>query len=571
VDGGALLNGGPGAPSLSVRVVLDAARICPGECTAVRAVVDRPGAYNYSWTPALPPDAGPHMLCASETTRVAVEVTPEGGELVAKSVVAAATLEVASDCNDAAAVSDDGGVGGAGGSENGSGGHASTEGGAPSASPDAGHAGADADAGPPRTNWPVSEPSCAIHLDSNGGMQVLDMAGDASAYVVGMFKGSLTAGSVTLTSTASVSDGFVVRVDSGCRVVWARSLPGASRTIAYQVATDPDGQVVVAGSFDGYADFGAGLLFDAPYRNVFVVKLDRTDGHVLWNRQYSTTEIPGSNQGFTSLAVAANGDIAFSGFGNGNTDLGGGAIAPSNTSVQMIYVAKLDSTGAYRFASSIPLYGASTALYPDGAMAVAGIAYGASMWGTHQLGAPGSPTDVVARLDAQGAPQDISTRASTLQNWQGAFGTEGIAIAPDGTAYRAEGRNIAADVDGYAIAIRSPGATDPPAGPVLLQYSAPGPGEPSPTLSVNGAGALFAASEYGSTLPVAGRMLTTVGGNDAIVLRVNGAGVVDWSGRYGTPADERDIRVHATPAQGVFICGYDDSPGIFVAEFTPGP
>ena len=138
---------------------------------------------------------------------------------------------------------------------------------------------------------------------------------------------------------------------------------------------------------------------------------------------------------------------------------------------------------------------------------------------------------------------------------------EGLVTAPDGTMYRAEGRIVAPEVFGYATAIWSPGAAAPIVGAVTLQYSTGALNDAYQRLSVDGAGTLFGASEYDSDRPVAGRMLTTIGSRDAIVLRVNRAGAVEWGGHYGTPGDEWNVHVHATPSHGVFLTGYDSEIG----------
>src|SRR5262249_41098026 len=120
---------------------------------------------------------------------------------------------------------------------------------------------------------------------------------------------------------------------------------------------------------------------------------------------------------------------------------------------------------------------------------------------------------------------------------------------------------------GCSIATWPPGSTRPDVGQLTTQYQGTTSWNAWHRLSVDGNGKLFAAAYYGSELPVAGRMLTTAGANDAIAFRFDRAGNVDWAGHYGTGGDESDIHVHATPTKGVFIAGYEGAPSTFVARF----
>ncbi len=69
---------------------------------------------------------------------------------------------------------------------------------------------------------------------------------------------------------------------------WSKGLGGPSADRAFDVATDADDNVVIAGVFYYTADFGGGTLTSAGSGDIFVAKYD-TDGNHVWSRQFGST------------------------------------------------------------------------------------------------------------------------------------------------------------------------------------------------------------------------------------------------------------------------------------------
>lgn len=76
-----------------------------------------------------------------------------------------------------------------------------------------------------------------------------------SAFAVGEFRGEFTAGEVTLNSADINSDAFTLKVNPFGEIEWVSALQGTDYQNIYDVAIDPSGNVVVAGYFNGTADF----------------------------------------------------------------------------------------------------------------------------------------------------------------------------------------------------------------------------------------------------------------------------------------------------------------------------
>jgi len=99
-------------------------------------------------------------------------------------------------------------------------------------------------------------------------------------YVTGFYTGSAAFGSTTLTSKGSV-DLFVAKLDTKGNFVWATSAGGAGQELARAIFVDGAGKAVVSGVFQGSATFGSTTLTSKGSTDVFVTLLDPS-GKIVW-------------------------------------------------------------------------------------------------------------------------------------------------------------------------------------------------------------------------------------------------------------------------------------------------
>ena len=114
------------------------------------------------------------------------------------------------------------------------------------------------------------------------------------------------------------------------------------------IATDGDGDVILAGNFEVSIDFGCGVINGPntlPNRtqSVFVAKLDGA-GNCLWSKGFGEPDLQQTAYG---VAVGPNGDVSVTGLFSGKIDFGGGPLAGS------FFVAEFDPAGAYRWSHGI--------------------------------------------------------------------------------------------------------------------------------------------------------------------------------------------------------------------------
>ncbi len=153
-------------------------------------------------------------------------------------------------------------------------------------------------------------------------MQASSISVDASGnlYIAGTIQGGTanfaSNGSVySLTpqnTNSSAGDAFVAKLDNNGNLVWATDLGGTGNTLASGVAVDSAGNVDVAGSFTGTANFGTGnttvSLTSSGGTDAYLAQLNAT-GNLVWAQNWGTT----GNDAAQAIAVDTSGNIYLAG------------------------------------------------------------------------------------------------------------------------------------------------------------------------------------------------------------------------------------------------------------------
>ncbi|WP_437756218.1 hypothetical protein [Sorangium sp. So ce1389] len=195
---------------------------------------------------------------------------------------------------------------------------------------------------------------------------------------------------------------------------WARGFGGSSTDNGLSIASDAAGNYYVTGSFQGTVDFGAGPLTSAGGQDVFLLKLDPS-GALIWSKRFGTlhTEIGGAvtvdGNGDVLLAGRYDGDATGETTG---LDFGGCSL-PGPHDRYAMFAAKLDLDGNHVWskgfgpASGTPSYFTVYEIAAD-AMGNAYIAFvdseaaqvmkldaaGNTLWRKGMIGYPSDPIDL---------------------------------------------------------------------------------------------------------------------------------------------------------------------------------
>jgi hypothetical protein len=103
-------------------------------------------------------------------------------------------------------------------------------------------------------------------------------------YLTGDYQGTINLSGSPHTS-AGGTDIFIAQLDASGSALWSKSVGGASDDHALHIAVDVAGNVLLTGQFQGTVNFGDGPLVSAGGNDVFVTKLDAY-GEALWSQRF---------------------------------------------------------------------------------------------------------------------------------------------------------------------------------------------------------------------------------------------------------------------------------------------
>jgi hypothetical protein len=246
----------------------------------------------------------------------------------------------------------------------------------------------------PQWQWAVRgggssyDEGLGIAIDSQG-----------NQYITGVFEGTATFGTITLTSQGQ-EDIFVAKLDPYGSWLWVQRAGGNDdNDLGLSIAVDSDGNSYVTGGFVGSANFGGLTLLACGEQDIFVAKLD-TSGNWLWAVQAGGIN---DDRG-DGIALDSAGCVIVTGGFMGSANFG--LCALSSAGGTDIFVAKLDGTGnwfwAVRAGSADPSYSNCIALDGSDNAYLTGFFCNSIAFGNYTLTSSGQYDVFAAKLDPTG-------------------------------------------------------------------------------------------------------------------------------------------------------------------------
>ena len=460
------------------------------------------------------------------------------------------------------------------------------------------------------TAWSSADNQVAV-LGGTSDEVVNGIAVDGSGNVLltGSFQGTADfdpgSGTESITSLGS-NDVFVVKLNSLGQLVWAKSVGGTGNDQGAAVAVDDSGNVYVAGSFSGTADFdpdsGFANVSAVGFEDGFVMKLD-ADGAYQWAKQ-----IGGAGPEYArGVAADSSGNVFTTGNFQGSVDFDPG---PSDSTLTAAggggtydaFLQKLDSDGNYdwaiRLGSTANDYGHSVASDSSDNVLVHGYFQGTVDFdpgaGDDSRTTTGSVSAYILKLDTSGGLVWVSDFDGTGVVYSSDRGRSIAVDASDnvyatgyfnGTADFDSGAGIsnlasAGSLDVYVTKLNSAGS---------LQWAKALGGSMSDygrSIAVDGSGNVYTIGEFSGTAdfdPGSGTSsLSSAGGNsdqDVFVSKLNSSGAFVWAKSFvGTDAacDPSDLMcsenneaasgIGTDNSRNVYASGYFEYP----VDFDPG-
>lgn len=414
---------------------------------------------------------------------------------------------------------------------------------------------------------------------------------DGNSYSTGQFLGTIDfdpgPGKAELTSNNV--DTYVTKLDPLGNLLWTTQFSGPERIFSYGITVDNQGNVLVAGAFEGHVDFDPGLgeiiLEEQNNTAGFVAKLD-SDGNLIWAARTGTG-------GFNfALGVAADpqGNIFAVGSFVDTVDFDPSELELSRTSnggSPDIFISKLDSDGNFLDAWTT---GGTSSEYPRGVDTdgAGNLIVTGSFWGTADF----DPSAETHELTSAGMDDAFLAKYSNDGQliWAHGFGANhqdfgyGVAAGPDDSIHFTGtfGRTIDFDPSESVAEISSERANNDM---FVAKYSADGEylwaNSPrligandavrSSGIAVDSVGNVYTAGSFrqdvdfdpgpGEAIPIG----SYGGGRDAYIQKLDAQGQFVWVRAFGGISSE-DIYGIALSSTGILTTGAFSN----TADFDPG-
>lgn len=424
-----------------------------------------------------------------------------------------------------------------------------------------------------------------------GESMVVDSSGNV--YTIGEFQGTVDfdpgVGTFNLVSSGDF-DIFISKLDSSGNLLWAKKMGGFGFDRGMYISLDGTGNVCAVGFFKLIADFdpGPGIfnLTSAGNSDMFISKLD-TSGNFIWAKRIGGT---GEDRAI-SLALDAAGNVNVVGRFQQTVDFdpGPGIFNLSSAGDHDVSISKLSASGSFMWAIKM----GNTAKDRGYGIAVDDFGYVysvGSFQGTVDFD-PGPGSHVLTPVSGEDVfIQKLDSSGNFV--WAKGFG---------GTSDD-QGYDITIDLVGNVLTTgRFRGTVDFDPGPGTFNLTGAGfddvfiskldgngdflwarsmggsQDERGNSISTDSSGNVFTTGQFAGTVdfdPGAGTFnLTSAGGDDIFISKLDASGNFDWAKSMGAAGDDKGSEIFADDSDNIFITGdfrntVDFDPGTNTVNLT---
>jgi len=316
----------------------------------------------------------------------------------------------------------------------------------------------------------------------------------------------------------------------------------------YSIATDAAENIYVCGTFANTANFGGGVLTSAGGNDIFVAKYNATGGHV-WSFSHGS---PGDDI-VLGIAVDASGNVAITGSFTGTINLGGSDLTASGA--RDLFLASYDAVGVHRWSHNYD--GTDTrndvstvAFDPDGNVILGGRYAGAADFGGGPLPAFGAPEMMLVKFDTNGAHLWSKGFATSGGEW-----VQDVACDADGNVCVLAWNGGGNDFGGGLVAPGAAVVKFDPAGTHIWSKGFTGAITPR-AIALDASANVFLSGSFLETVNFGGGDLVSAGSADVFLTKLDAAGTLQWSKRYGGTLHDYGMGVGTDPSGNVFLTGH---------------
>jgi hypothetical protein len=329
------------------------------------------------------------------------------------------------------------------------------------------------------------------------------------------------------------------------------------------VAVDGSGNVAVTGHFLGTTDFGGGLVssyvhpFMGPTVDIVVANYTAS-GAYRWARAIGS----GGGEEGKGIATDSAGNVLVTGYqGSPWVDYGGGPLG--TLGAVDIFVAKYSSAGVWAWSKTIggDNYDQGNGIAADGADNVFltgnfGVSSAGVNFGGAALFSAGATDGFIAKYSPTGG-----------HLWSKRFGStgtdSGIGVGADATGNVYVTGTFEGSVDFGGGSLSSAGMRDI----FLIKYISTGQfvwakrfggsgDDVAYGLAVDEAGEVALSGKFQSSISFGGASLTSAGGDDAFLVKLDATGAQRWAKRFGSTSGDQSTGVAVDGTNNIVVTGY---------------
>jgi hypothetical protein len=347
-------------------------------------------------------------------------------------------------------------------------------------------------------------------------------------------------------------DVYIASLDEFGLPIWAKSFGDPSFQAGGAIARDGLGDVLVTGSFASSIDFGGGALTSAGFTDIYLAKLDLAGNHVFSKRFGDAVDQRGEG-----IAVDPADNVLLTGYFIGTVDFGGGLLA--STGGTDVFVAKFDSMGGHLFSKNFGdmnnQRATSIATDSSGAILITGSLIGTADFGGGVIASAGGSDIFVVKLDAAG---------NHIFSKRYGDGTDqfGESIAVDGSDNVLVTGRFNGTVDFGSGLLTSAGGNDvfvvkldPGGNAVFSVRAGDGGDQRGESVAASSSGDVLVTGRFAGALDFGGGPLVSAGAFDVFVAKLSPTGSLLWRTRAGDKNDQVGLAIAFGGAGTGFVGG----------------
>jgi len=381
----------------------------------------------------------------------------------------------------------------------------------------------------------------SIAVDSSGNI-----------YITGYFYETVDFGGGNVTSAGS-TDIFVLKLNSSGTFQWVNTYGGTSFDFGRGIAVDSSGNIYITGYFYETVDFGGGNLTSAGGADIFVLKLN-SSATFQWVSTFGSTSIDVGED----ITVDSSGNSYITGYFEGTVDFGAGNVTSAGSAD--IFVLKLNSSGTFQWVNT---YGGSAfdvgmdiTVDSSGNSYITGYFEGTVDFGAGNVTSAGAADIFILKLNSSGAFQWVNIFGGTSTDVG-----QGIAVDSSGNSYITG--SFQGTVDFGSGDITPSGFDDifvlkvNPSGTFQWVSTFGGTSnDVGEDITVDSSGNSYITGWFRETVDFGAGNVTSAGGADIIVLKLNSSGTFQWVNTYGGTSGDVGEGITVDSSGNSYITGW---------------